>query len=83
MATAFAMGMIMLLFWGGFLGIVNGYNGWVWVLALMTGTLAITLLGLLHDEMEDDYEPRRTFTRTSSRTVHFERPHRYFEEEDY
>ena len=80
--TAFGFGMAIVIFWGAFLGFVNGYNAWAWVAVLITGIAAITLLGLLNGEMDSDYcEPRRTLTRTSSRTVHFERPHKY--EEDY
>jgi len=70
--------MAVAMLWGGFLGFINGYNAWYWVLALVTGIVALTMF-VISEESDTDWQPRRRFSRTSSTTVHFERPRRHEE----
>lgn len=83
--TAFAFVMALVIFAGTWLGFVNGYNAPVWVIIMIGGVGAITILGLLHDEMEfEEHTPHRTHTVTHQRIVHIERPSHFkrrFEDE--
>jgi len=77
----FGIAMAAAMLWGGFLGFINGYDAWYWVLALVTGIVGLTMF-VISEESDTDWEPRRTFSRTSSTTIHFERPRRFHADDE-
>jgi hypothetical protein len=76
--------MTFVMLWGAVLGFVNGYNAAIWVVILITGVGALTIIDMLMEAHEDSdvFEPRRTYSSTSREIVHMERPRRRFHDDD-
>ena len=80
----FGLAMAFVMLWGAVLGFVNGYNAAIWVVVLVTGVGALTIFAIFMDEVEDSgvFGSRRSYSSTSRRIVHVERPRRRFLDRD-